>query len=214
MTEFRNSITQVLTNRNKLGLAQLRAARLILGATLLLAVLLANIPTPVGAADPMCTLACCAGRAPHAAGSCMNGSCHAFLKGTFRAVPLHRRLPNTSEQLCGLSRRTARSTVLLLSGPSVIFNDGASGQAGTSRTSQPRAISSSRLGKPCEPGCGTGTFSNSSQSLKRNAGILAITDKLLPPPVASHGRFSFDHTMELDKLIQPSRPRGPPLSTS
>jgi hypothetical protein len=30
---------------------------------------------PAAAAGPACTLACCAGRAPHAAGSCMHGSC-------------------------------------------------------------------------------------------------------------------------------------------
>ena len=54
------------------------AARTILAVTLLLTLLTGNIVwSAASAGGPMCTLACCAGRAPHAAGSCMNGSCQA-----------------------------------------------------------------------------------------------------------------------------------------
>src|SRR5690349_10464722 len=50
--------------------------RTVLAVSLLLAFLASSFPLTTIASGPMCTLACCAGRPPHAAGSCMNGSCH------------------------------------------------------------------------------------------------------------------------------------------
>ena len=44
------------------------AARAILAVTLLLTLVAGSIALPAAASGPMCTLTCCAGRAPHAAG--------------------------------------------------------------------------------------------------------------------------------------------------
>ena len=69
-------------------------SRLLVGATLLLSLLASSFPLGTLASGPMCTLACCAGRAPHAAGSCMNGSCHAFLTGHPNKGHIHHERPS------------------------------------------------------------------------------------------------------------------------
>ncbi|PYS23280.1 MAG: hypothetical protein DMF72_09985 [Acidobacteria bacterium] len=60
-------------------------------------------------AGNICTLACCAGRATHAAGSCMNGTCHTFLTGRSKTPTIHVPLPvHESEKLCGLPQLGTR----------------------------------------------------------------------------------------------------------
>ena len=103
----------VLKNKEKLRSTLSRVSRVILGAMLLVAILSANIPSSVIASGPMCTLACCAGRAPHAAGSCMNGSCHAFLAGHNQKPHIHQTRVRVAEQVCGLSRATKNASRLL-----------------------------------------------------------------------------------------------------
>ena len=51
------------------------AARAMLAVMLLLMLVAGSIVWPASASGPLCAMACCAGKAPHAAGSCMHGSC-------------------------------------------------------------------------------------------------------------------------------------------
>ena len=82
-------------------------ARLTLAVVLLAAFVCTTVPLASVSAGNVCRLECCAGRAPHAAGSCMNGTCHA-------AIQLHknklRRSPEvgSAEELCGLKRLSKR----------------------------------------------------------------------------------------------------------
>jgi hypothetical protein len=89
-----------------------RCARIILAVSVLAGLASAVTPLATNASGPLCTLSCCAGRAPHAAGSCMNGTCHAFVR-----TSQHGRLPtqfHPPEQFCGLSRfeKAARSSFI------------------------------------------------------------------------------------------------------
>jgi hypothetical protein len=114
------------------------------GATLLLSILWANIPTASLASGPMCNLACCAGRAPHAAGSCMNGSCHAFLMGRAETSKIHVHLPvHESEQLCGLPRRTTRNSVVSLRGSTELTLAASSGRSRGTRAQDAANVSTS-----------------------------------------------------------------------
>jgi hypothetical protein len=202
-------------NRQSLGSTVMRVARVILGATLLLSILWANIPTASLASGPMCHLACCAGRAPHAAGSCMNGSCHAFLKSRVKTSRIHLQLPfHESEQLCGLPRSTTGNSVASLRGSTALALAASSERARGSRAPDAASVSMSTVGKPCQPDCGTGTFSSSSQSRPRDSGAISYRDKPRPPSTARHEHSSFSRAKTLDALCQSSRPRGPPISSS
>jgi hypothetical protein len=201
--------------RQRLGVTLSRALRVILGAILSLGILSANIPASAVASAPMCTLPCCAGRAPHAAGSCMNGSCHAFLKGRVRSAHVHRQLPlQQPEQLCGplpsIARATAKS---LRKSPTLTVGD-SSEQSGTSRSHEAASLSTSNIGKPCQPDCGTGIFSSSSQSRSRDTGAISHADKPRPPTITQADHSSLNCAMALDTLCRRSRPRGPPISPS
>src|SRR5437773_12232223 len=97
--------------RQRLLLSRIRVARAVLGATLLFSILTSSFPLATLASGPMCTLACCAGPSAHVAGSCMNGSCHAFLTGHTKKIHAHHEAPTEkTEELCGLSRLTVNAS--------------------------------------------------------------------------------------------------------
>src|SRR5262245_3576248 len=78
--------------------------RLILVSTLLLGAITNSLPLVTMAGGPSCALACCAGRTPHAEGSCMNGSCHAFRPLELKSH-LDRRFASAQvEPMCGLKQ--------------------------------------------------------------------------------------------------------------
>src|SRR5437660_6780439 len=87
-----------------------RWARLILAVLLLAGLASTAAPLITNASGTLCKLSCCAGRAPHAAGSCMNGACHTFLRKS-QSGRLHVR-PQV-EHYCGLPRfeKTAQSSI-------------------------------------------------------------------------------------------------------
>jgi hypothetical protein len=179
----------------------MRVSRVILGSTLLLAILSANIPSSVIASGSICTLTCCAGRAPHAAGSCMHGSCNAVLSTGHKTSKVHRVNPTHSEQFCGLSRRVVTKSVARL-----LVN----------RTPQPARsdpASAAAFVKPCQPDCGgcASGFANSNH--KRNAATLAHAVRPRPP---TDGLFDFASQRKqiLNPLCRQGAPRGPPFSFS
>ena len=190
-------------------------ARTILAALLLLTLLSASLPPTAIASSPMCHLACCAGRAPHAAGSCMNGSCHAFLMGRAKTSKIHLQLPvHESEQLCGLRRSTTRNSVVSLRGSTARTLAASFERSRGGRAPDAASVSTSTVGKPCQPDCGTGTFSSSSQSRPRDSGAISYADKPRPLSTARHEHSSFNRAKTLDALCRRSRPRGPPISSS
>jgi hypothetical protein len=190
-------------------------ARTILAALLLLTLLSTSLPLVTIASGPMCTLACCAGRAPHAAGSCMNGSCHAVLKGRAKVSKIHLQFPvQESEQLCGLPRSTTRNSVVSLRGSAALTLAASSGRSRGSRAQDAASVSTTALGRSCQSDCGTGTFGSSSQSRPRDSGAISYADKPRPPSTARLEHSSLSRAKALDALCRRSRPRGPPISSS
>jgi hypothetical protein len=188
---------------------------MILGAMLLLAILFANIPSPVLASGPMCTLQCCLGRAPHAAGSCRNGSCHAFLMGRPKTSKIHVQLPvHESEQLCGLPRSTTWNSVVSLRGSTALTLAASAERSRGSRASEAASVSASTMGTPCQPDCGIGTFSSSSQIRPRDTGAISYADKPRPPTATRLAYSPFNLAKTLAALCRRSRPRGPPITSS
>ena len=194
----RDKIRLPFLHMNRLAAKPFRVARwtrFALAIFLLAGFLLSIAPPAAVSAGSACALACCAGRAPHEAGSCMNGSCHAVLKGN-RRKQRHRIASNPQERLCGVSGKLDLRTRVDLSSRS---------------TSAPveQARRSTTLTKPCLPECGA-SVARSSNSNQRNATV--VSDCRPRPPIGLvYSRCFSTHARLLQAVGQESAPRGPPL---
>jgi hypothetical protein len=154
--------------------------------------------TPIASvfAGNTCALACCAGRAPHAAGSCMDGTCHAALRLRNKSNKLHAHAPVT-EKLCG--SRVIRPG---------LFATTAIARHDKSEDSPRASATFSSFRQPCAPDCaGCAAFSTSNSQSKVAA--LALAD---PLKAGSHKFLfaSFDRCDTLDVAWRQHSPRGPP----
>lgn len=166
-------------------------ARSVISVLLLAAFVCAVVPLASVAAGNVCRLECCAARAPHAAGSCMNRTCHA-------AIQIHQtRLRRSrefvpAEQFCGLKRLAKQL------GFRAITTDAPNTQQ-----------SVATLGRPCDAGCGSCAVG--SLSAKGQIGMVAAYEQ---QPLAT--RWSIDSGRVL--LVETSHgqysPRGPPTQLS
>jgi hypothetical protein len=203
---------------NSLRSNPLQIARAILAVTLLLALLSSSFPAPVFASGQMCELACCAGRPAHAAGSCMNGSCHTGLLAGSKTVHFHVRIANQeSDSLCGLSRVTAAGTLKFLQvqvteARSFDNSSDASADSSGSRTSQTEkaTVSLTVLTKPCQPDCGScgSGFVNSNR--QRDAAARARADRPRPPSGVGLDYVDYLLSRKFNGLCRRGTPRGPP----
>lgn len=205
------------------------AARAILAVTLLAALVAGSIALPAAASGPMCTLTCCAGRAPHAAGSCMHGSCEA-------GVSTHNPSSNSPHQsqhhheqqqsdpydsarpfsgatasVGGLDMGDVPTIVATPHEPSA-DDDGQADTSGAARNRTGQsAISATVLSKPCQPDCGVCAAGFAAPKRSRNAATLAGSNH--PQPASSvklaAGRHSLTHTRSA--LDRQCVPRGPPV---
>ncbi len=162
------------------------------------------LPLETSASGPMCTLSCCAGRAPHAAGSCMNGACHAFL--IHRAGQSHvHHSESTPEQFCGLTILSAHLRSSTLRG--IDANRVLEGK--DSQTHSKESVSAGTIGRPCEPNCGAGLLRSSSQTRRRHSGVIARAANPRPPSRSDRLSARFSGAKSLNRFAQIS-PRGPP----
>jgi hypothetical protein len=207
--------------KHSLGSTLSRVAKVIFGALLLLAILRGNIPSLAVATGPMCTLACCAGRAPHAAGSCMNGLCHAGLMAHRRATHIHHELPTQqAEQFCGLPRPTARASVLSLpvaatvGSSSGVDSEHSRGCRASRKAADRAIISASALAKPCQPECGAGTFGSTNQRRPRQTAALSFANRAQRPSSVRLVAAANTHARARDILRWQANPRAPPVLLS
>lgn len=132
--------------------------RLVATVTLLLTLVGGNLVLTATASSDLCALACCAGRAPHAAGSCMQGSC----------APTHAHHESaTDEESTDTPTAFAGATAGahgtdLENVPTV----DASAETGSTDNSAASNFSIASAAKPCQPDCGAcaSTFSASKGS--------------------------------------------------
>lgn len=204
-------------------------ARAILAVTLLLTLVGGTIVLPAKASGPLCTLACCAGRAPHAAGSCMNGSCHA-------GVTTHNPASSNSHQFHHHhdqqpAEESDQSSVFpgakasvggaeIGDVPTIVASSyeasaNGTGQALTTEEASNRSngpgMSATVLSKPCHPDCGACASGFATPKRSRQAATLAGSNHAQPPSSVklAAGRHSLTHTRSA--LGRQCAPRGPPL---
>lgn len=191
-----------------------RAARLVLAVLLLFAFLSSSVPLIVSASGSKCELACCAARAPHAAGSCVNGSCHAdSLKrrksARFASKQTEERSKQT-EQLCGVPRRLEIKTLARIRPQTV--SQTASEHSQT--VSDHKSLSNLSLSRPCLPECGGSGISSTNSNRQRNSAALVQPDRPRPRLDLRLVDLAHRSSQILDALCRQCAPRGPPASFS
>src|SRR4051794_28814909 len=77
-----------------------RAGGVLFGLLLIAGFISTAAPIASVSAGNTCALACCAGRAPHPAGSCMDGTCQAAIRLRNKSSRLHVYAP-VADKLCG-----------------------------------------------------------------------------------------------------------------
>ena len=172
--------------------------RVTLATILLLGLLGGMFPLETLASAPTCALACCAARAPHAAGSCLNGSCHA-VSGKRKQLRARLREPLCSSTL--IARDVARKRY-----PTII---------GAEKTTTASAeVYSSTISKPCSPDCGSCPSSFENSGSQRSVALTAPTPLPKPPSGIQqlNARSALNQT--LHALCRQCAPRAPPISLS
>ncbi len=187
-----------------------RYASVALGTVMLAALLATTVPFETLASGQMCTLACCAGRAPHAAGSCMDGSCHALLKNRAFGQSRFHHFISASEQFCGLTilRAHLHSSVRRgIAGNRVLEHK-------NNQIDSKASVSAGTIGRPCEPNCGAGILSSSRPSRPRHSTAIAHATKPRPPSISLQILFRLTAAKSLSGSAQQFSPRGPPIPSS
>ena len=172
-----------------------RIRRIITGvlAIILLNGILASIlPLETLAGGQMCTLACCAGQPSHAAGSCMDGSCHAVFKRTDHN---HRSQRQLADQLCGLAS----------------FSRHHLSQRSAQTEPKQDSIVRSAMGRPCDPNCGGVVFISSTQSRPREFSTVAYKKRPRTRSPAPYRCSVESRFKTLDGFGKQVSPRGPPV---
>jgi hypothetical protein len=166
-------------------------ARIALALLLAAAFTCTTVPLASVSASNTCHLECCAARAPHAAGSCMNGTCHA-------AIQVHKnklRRPassETAEAFCGLKRFSEQT------GHHAISND--------APTTQPSVATFQRA---CDADCGSCAVGSVSAK-----GKIAIAASYQLQPLGTRCSIDSDLISSTQTFHRRYSPRGPPTALS
>jgi hypothetical protein len=167
---------------------------MLLAGVLLTAFLAGIVPLIPVSAGSMCHLECCAGRAPHASGSCMHGSCQANLSAP---AHLHHADANPVDKLCGLPgkietksfpRTQIKSTTPLSSDQ----------------------VTPSAFEKPCQADCGGCTSGSANSNRQRNSAAVANANRPRPPTDIRLADLRYHLAQTLAAQRRQGAPRGPP----
>jgi hypothetical protein len=180
-------------------------ARVVLAAVLLAAFVGGIVPLASVTAGSACQLKCCAGRAPHRSGSCMEGSCQAVLS-TARALNHHPKL-DRAEKFCGLAKtfqptRTFKSTSL------------ARMRVKTSSDKSPDQIAANAFEKQCQSDCGGCVSGSTNSNRQRNSAAIADANRPRAPAAIRLSPFDSQGAQVLAARSRQGAPRGPPSSVS
>ena len=189
-----------MDRRNSRQFKSVTAAKLALAVTLLVAFLSSIAPLGPVSAGSKCRLECCAGRAPHASGSCMDGACQAFLLTHSKAARRRQAKQEPGDHFCGLDRAVVVKNVTRMR----------VNHAPAQVTSDPAPASAAAFVRPCQPDCGACACGFSNPNRQKNSA--AIADAVRPRgPKAIHRFYpEYHRTHILDALSRQCAPRGPP----
>ena len=176
----------------------------MLAVMLFFAFLCSIAPLASVSAGSRCRLECCAGRAPHAAGSCMDGACEAPLRTRSKTARNHHAERDHGEQFCGLSHAVAVKNLARRRanyGPPQVGSD----QTGAAAAAFVR---------PCQPNCGPCASGFTNPNRQKNSAAIADAVRPLRPTAIHFSNSGYHLTQILKALCRQCGPRGPPLSFS
>jgi hypothetical protein len=183
-------------NRTHLSrISLISAARIALAGILLAAFFAGVVPLVPVSAGSMCHLECCAGRAPHASGSCMSGSCEANLS----AAPAHSHHAevNPVDELCGLPGKIGTKTL-----------PGKRTKSAAPQSSD--QLVSAAFEKPCQSDCGSCASSSTNSNRQRNSAAIANANRPRPPTTLNLSSSRYHPVQTLGAQRRQGAPRGPP----
>jgi hypothetical protein len=171
-----------------------RVARTFLAALLLTAFSAGVVPLVPVSAGSTCQLECCAGRAPHASGSCMHGSCQANL-----SAPAHgHHATEPVDEFCGLPKKIETKSFP------------------RSRIKSTAHLSSDHIAslafeKTCQPDCGGCALGSTNTNRQRNSSAIASSDRPRPPTNLRLANLAYSPVQTFRAQRRQGAPRGPPL---
>jgi len=186
--------------------SKFRLTRAALGGLLSLAFLAVSIPVDAMLPGQACSMPCCAGRATHAAGSCMGDACHAHFLRKKRAAP---------ERLCAarVSSLSGRSIKTSLSSNATLGSTSVTETASPIQSPSETALRSSEvaariaLTKSCSADCVC--LNNLARTLQSHEVTKLSSAR---PLVCARARLNSSQLPVLASVLQnQSRPRAPPV---
>jgi hypothetical protein len=182
----------------------INTARLMLAVMLLVGFLCSIVPLAPVSADSRCRLECCAGRAPHAAGSCMDGACEAPFQTRTKARRNHQAKRDHGDPLCGPGHSVVVKNLARMRA------NHAPRQGGSDQT----AASAAAFIRPCQPNCGLCASGFTNPNRQENSAAIADAVRLRGPAGIHFSDSGYHLTQILKALCRQCGPRGPPLSLS
>ena len=196
------------------------AARVVLGVVLLFACLSSVVPLASVSAGSMCRLPCCAGKAPHAAGSCMGGSCLAVLpkhaastgdqaktnQAAPQAIP-DQAEPEADQEEHSCDHHAQPKPVVDTPEPAPPVPDQPQNQAIETTVS-----AATPPGMPCQFDCGNAVSANSNR--QQDSATLANGVRIGAPTAIHSSNSDYGGAQIREALWRQGAPRGPPLSLS
>jgi hypothetical protein len=224
---------QILTS------AQIKLAflpRMVVAVVLVLALLSGIAPFKSASAGNLCTMACCAGLPPHAA-----GSCHMEMSAPGKLTP--EPTPEAeSDELCGLPKAEDGATEVITGASAGVMgmttggesslnlddvtvdasdhcqvnsqtdDTGTSGDGNSDRSDYSASIAAHSLARPCPPECGSG----STVSRVRRSPDAATVARNARPRASFVKKYFYQRQdfLVLSTYCEQVHPRGPPLCFS
>lgn len=202
-------------------------ARAIFAFALLLTLVTGSIVWPAAASRPLCMLACCAGRAPHVAGSCMDGTCETSGASNKGSHSQHHHSQaaqasdsdNNSQQVlagvtagaCGIDMEQVET---IEAPPSKALADEKTLAVAPEGETNSSRLSATVISQQCQPECGACTSSFVASKRSRNTATLAGSRNALPPPTFRRAGARRPLMNATSVYSRQSVPRGPPSSFS
>lgn len=199
---------------------KLPAPRIVLATMLVLALISGIAPFNASSSQSnLCTMACCAGKPPHEAGSCAVVACHVDFSARKRRPKLE------AAAHCEMSKGVASRHREMMRVPSALINTAASherlhdqNQHSTAQPAAPQSASgksskviAAAISNACRPDCGAGVFNSSSQNRQRDVVGLSYAGQPRPPSRALLFISSHNLAKTLSVLCGKCVPRAPPL---
>lgn len=206
--------------------------RIVLAAGLALALLAGVVPASLSSsAQQTCTMSCCVGKPPHAAGSCsmaFAGEPQTHTHGTTASEDHHHagamktdsttataapeiveaEAESSSSSHCGTTEPPSAE-----SGPNGHETENASTGHATRQQPSPPSVRAHALINPCSPECAAAAVSNLSQVRRprSSAGLLTANVRPRPPTLTSLTEQTFELQTSPAVICRQSRPRAPPV---